>query len=83
MPTTLSRERQSFTHNNVEPVAWTLPYLASWRVLWMMMSPPTEKRYPVSDGIHHPPLVSDGDSQGICVKSGAVDSPGALVGSLG
>jgi hypothetical protein len=49
----------------------------------MMMSPPTEKWYPVSDGIHHPPLVSDGDSQGICVKSGAVDSPGALVGSLG
>ena len=47
------------------------------------MSPPTEKRYPVSDGIHHPPLVSDGDSQGICVKSGAVDNPGALVGSLG
>jgi hypothetical protein len=47
------------------------------------MSPPTEKRYPVSDGIHHPPLVSGGGSQGICVKSGAVDSPGALVGHSG
>jgi hypothetical protein len=30
----------------------------------MAMSPPLEKRYPVSDGIYHPPLVGDGNDDG-------------------